>query len=66
MRVRYGGVEESDIESVVIGGEFYDADTGHCDLEDTFTVRCDDGVVFEVHGWMVDVLLIEAERPLVM
>ncbi len=37
----------------MIGGEFYDPDTGHCDLEDTFTVRCDDGGVFEVHGWMV-------------
>lgn len=51
----------------MISGEFYDdSDTGHCDLEDTSTVRCDDGAVFEVHGWMVDVLVIEGKLPLVM
>ena len=66
MRVRCGGVEGNDIEGVVIGGEFYDADIGHCDLEDTFTVRCDGGMIFEVHGWMVDVLVMEDSRPLVM
>ena len=66
MRVRCNGVNGSDIEGVVIGGEFYDADTGHCDLEDTFTVRCEDGAVFEVHGWTVDVLVIEGKRPRVV
>ena len=66
MRVRCSGVEGSDVEGVVIGGEFFDADTGHCDLEDTFTVRCDDGAVFKVHGWMVDVFVIEGNRPRVL
>ena len=66
MRVRCNGVEGSDIEGTVIGGEFFDADTGQCDLEDTFTVRCDDGALFEVHGWMADVVVIEDERPRMM
>ena len=30
------------------------SDTGRYDLEDSFTVRCDDDEVFNVHGWMVD------------
>ena len=66
MRVRCSGVEGSDIEGVVIGGEFFDAYTERCDLEDTFTVRCDDGTVLEVHGWLVDVLVIEGKRPFIM
>lgn len=50
----------------MVGGEFYDPDTGHCDLEDTFTMRDDDGEVFEVHGWMVDTIILEEMRRLVM
>ena len=66
MRVRCNGVDGSDIEVNVMGSEFYDADSGRCDLEDTFTVRCDDGAVYRVHVWMVDVLVIEGKRPVVM
>lgn len=66
MRVLCSGMDGSDIEGEVIGGEFYDADAGQCDLEDTFTVRCDDGGVFEVHGWLVDVTVMEEKRRLVM
>lgn len=66
MRVLCTGTNGSDIEGEVIGGEFYNSDTGHCDLEETFTVRDDDGEVFEVHGWMVDVIILEETRRLVM
>lgn len=66
MRVLLSGLDGNDIEGEVIGGEFYDSDTGHCDLEDSFTVRCDDGVVFEVHGWLVDVTVMAEKQRLVM
>ena len=66
MRIRCSGVEGADIEGELIGGGFIDPDTAEFDLEDTFTVRCDDGAVLKVHGWMVDVSVIEGKRPLVM
>ena len=66
MRVLCSGMDGSDVEGEVIGGEFYDPGTGHCDLEDTFTVRCDDGEVFQVHGWMVKITVLEETRRLVM
>ena len=66
MRVLCSGMDGSDIEGEVIGGEFYDADTRRYDLEETFSVRCDDGEVFQVHGWMVDVTVLEETRRLVM
>ncbi len=65
MRVHCSGLDGSDVEGEVIGGEFYDPDTGRCDLEDTFTVRRDDGMAFEVHGCLVDVTVIE-EKPLLV
>lgn len=52
MRVLCSGLYGSDVEGEVIGGEFYDPDTGHCDLEETFTVRSDDGEAFwYTAGW---------------
>ena len=51
MRVLCSGMDGSDVEGEVIGGEFYDPDTGRCDLEETFTVRDDHGKVFQVYGW---------------
>ena len=66
MRILCSGLDGSDIEGEVIGGEFYDADTGSYDLESSFTVRCDDGEVFQVHGWMVDLTVLEETRRLVM
>ncbi len=59
MRVRCSALNGSDVEGEMIGGEFYDPHTGRCDLENTFTVRRDDGMAFEVHGWLVDVTVIE-------
>ena len=66
MRVHCSGMNGGDVEGEVIGGEFYDSDTGQCDLEDTFTVRRDDGMSFEVHGWLVDVTVMEEKHRLVM
>lgn len=34
------------VEEEVIGGEDFDPITGTCDLDSTFTVRCDDGALF--------------------
>ena len=65
MRVLCCGMDGNDVEGEVIGGEFYDPDTARCDLEDTFTVRCDDGEVFQLHGWMVDITVLEETRRLV-
>jgi len=55
-----------DVEGEVIGGEDFDPITGTCDLDPTCTVRCDDGALFEVHGWMVEVEAVEARRVVVM
>ena len=66
MRVHCSTLDGSDVEGEVIGGEFYDPDTGQCDLEYTFTVRRDDGAAFEVHGWLVDVTVMEEKPRLVM
>ena len=66
MRVLLSGLDGSDLEGEVIGGEFYDPDTEQCDLEDTFTVPRDDGVVFEVHGWLVDVTVMAEKHRLEM
>ncbi len=66
MRVLLSGLDGSDVEGEVIGGEFYDPDTRQCDLEDTFTVRRDDGNLFEVHGWLVDVTVVAEKHRLVM
>ena len=41
-----------DVEGEVIGGEDFDSITGICDLDSTFTVRCDDGALFRyTAGW---------------
>ena len=66
MRVLLSGLDGSDFEGEVISGEFYDPDTGRCDLEDIFTVRRDDGMIFEVHGWMVDVTVVAEKHRLMM
>lgn len=66
MRVRCSSISGHDVEGEVIGGEKFDPITGECDLESEFTVRCDDGTVFQVHGWLVDIEIIEPRKPVVM
>jgi len=54
MRVLIDGVDTV-IEGEVIGGTPVSDVAGDYDLEDEFTVRCDDGHCFLIHGWMVEV-----------
>ena len=50
MRVLVDGLETV-IEGEVIGGELLDGVSGQYDLDGAFTVQCDDGTCFLVHGW---------------
>ena len=59
MRVHCSAIDGYDIEGEVIGGECFDPLSATCDLESIFTVRCDDGAVVEVHGWLVDVIVLQ-------
>ncbi len=43
----------------MIGGDHHDEASGEVDLAETFTVRTDQGAVFSVHGWLVDVVVLE-------
>ncbi|RXH58189.1 hypothetical protein GRAN_1499 [Granulicella sibirica] len=54
MRVLVDG-EGTVIEGEVIGGTLVSDVAENYDLADEFTVRCDDGQCFLIHGWMVDV-----------
>lgn len=54
------------IEGEVIGGSLLDGVGGNFDLESEFTVRCDDGVCFRIHGWMVEVENLDSAPPRVM
>ena len=59
MRVLCSGMTGGDIEGELIRGGFLDADTGEFDLEETFAIRCDDGQVVEVHGWLVEITVVD-------
>ncbi len=65
MRVLVDGLDTV-IEGEVIGGELLDGVSGQYDLESAFTVKCDDGVCFLVHGWLVDVEILNPLAPRVM
>ena len=65
MRVLVDGLDTV-IEGEVIGGELLDGQSGRFDLESEFTVRCDDGVCFTVHGWLVDVEILNEPSGWVM
>ena len=54
------------IEGEVIGGELLDSQSGRFDLESEFTVRCDNGACFTVHGWMVAVEILTEPAEWVM
>lgn len=59
MRVLCSTLEGSELEGEVIGGDHCDEVSGEVDLTDTFTVRTDQDAVFSVHGWLVDVVVLE-------
>ncbi len=66
MRVLCSTIDENDVEGEVIGGDSFDPITEMWDFESTFTVRCDDGALFEVCGWLVDVTIVGSPRLLVV
>lgn len=55
---------ETIIEGDVIGGEPLNDGSGDYDLDGVFTVRCEDGVCFNIHGWMVDTQILDPSTPL--
>lgn len=50
---------ESTIEGDVIGGDPLEEGSGEFDLGSTFTVLCDDGARFNIHGWMVETIVLD-------
>ena len=59
MRVLCSTLDGSELEGEVIGGESCDEVSGEIDLSETFTIRTDLNAVFSVHGWLVDVVVLE-------
>ena len=59
MRVLCSTLHGAGVEGEVIGGESFDPVAQTCDLDSIFTVRCDDGAIYQVHGWLVDVTVLE-------
>lgn len=55
MRVLCSTIDGNDVEGEVIWGKHVDPETGEYDLYEMFRLRCDDGAVFEVPGWLVDI-----------
>ncbi len=65
MRVLVDGLDTV-IEGEVIGGKLLDDQSGRFDLESEFTVKRDDGACFTVHGWLVDVEVLDEPAEWVM
>jgi len=59
MRVLSSTLDGYELEGDVIGGEACDEVSGEINLAEVFTVRTDQNAVFSVHGWLVDVVVVE-------
>ena len=59
MRVLCSTLDGSELEGEVIGGDTCDEISGEIDQAEIFTVRTDQNSVFCVHGWLVDVVVLE-------
>ena len=59
MRVLCSTIHGFEVEGEIISGENFDPVTQSCDLDSIFTLRCGDGALYEVHGWPVDVTVLE-------
>ncbi len=59
MRVLCSTLDGRELEGEVIGGESCDEVSGEIDLAEVFTVRTDQNAVLYVHGWLVDVVVLE-------
>lgn len=58
MRVLVDGLNAI-IEGEVIAGVLVDGVSGQFDLGCEYTVRCDDGACFRIHGWMVEAEILD-------
>ncbi|WP_419805951.1 hypothetical protein [Terriglobus sp.] len=65
MRVLVDGLDTV-IEGELIDGELLDVVSGQYDLDAAFTVQCHDGACFLVHGWLVDVEVLNPPAQWVM
>ena len=59
MRVICSTINGNDVEGEVIDGKFFNVEKNSYDLNEMFTLRRDDGEVLEVHGWLVDVTVLD-------
>ena len=59
MRVLCSTLDGRKLEGEVIGGDSSDETSGEIDLAEIFTIRTDQNAVFFVHGWLVDVVVLE-------
>ena len=59
MRVLCSTLEGNELEGEVIGGISAMKFLGEVDLAEAFTVRTDQGAVFFIHGWLVDIVVLE-------
>jgi hypothetical protein len=49
---------EITVEGDVIAGDPLEEGSADFDLGSTFTVLCDDGAKFKIHGWMVETIVL--------
>jgi hypothetical protein len=59
IQILRSALDESELECEGIGGEHCDEVSGVMDLAETIIVRTDQGAVFSVHGWLIDVAVLE-------
>ncbi len=62
MRVLCSTLDGNELEGEVIGGDSCDEVSGEVNLAETFTVQTDLGAVFSVHGWLVDVVVLQMTK----
>ena len=62
MRVLCSTRDGGELEGEVIGGNRCDEIPGEIDMAGPFTVRTDQGAVFSIHGWLVDVFVLERQN----
>ena len=51
-----------ELEGEVIGGDSCDEASAEIDLAEVFTVRTYQNAVFSVHGWLVDVVVLDQSK----
>lgn len=59
MRVLCSTLDGSKLEGEVIGGDSCDEVSGEINLEEIFNVRTDQDAICSVHGWLVDVVVLD-------